>query len=153
MGDFLIMSKKELSRKTILDSHKCGKLTLKECAQKLGLSYRQTKRIWRRYNHELDLGLCHKNRGKTPHNAYSKEFKEQILNLYRKKYLEFGPTFAAEKLLEDDNLLVTAETLRLWLKAEGSWTFRWKYGFLVRASKVRLLSIAKEARTTFKNKE
>lgn len=122
VGDYLIMSKKELERKTLLDSFKCGKLTLKECSKKLNLSYRQTKRIWRRYQQESDAGLCHKNRGKRPCNAYPNECREKILTLYRTKYLEFGPTFAVEKMLEDDGLEVNAETLRIWLKKENLWT-------------------------------
>lgn len=121
MGDYLIMSKKELNRKTILESYRCKKLTLQECARKLDVSYRQMKRIWKRYQREGDQGLCHRSRGKKPSNTYSREFKAKILTLYTKKYLEFGPTFAAEKLLEDDQVPINAETLRLWLKKEGLW--------------------------------
>lgn len=122
MGDYLIMSKKELERKTHLDSVKYGKLTLKECSKKLEISYRQTKRIWQRYQQESDLGLCHKNRGRKPPNTYSREFREKVLRLYRDKYLGFGPTFAAEKLQEDDGIHMNGETLRIWLKKDGLWT-------------------------------
>jgi len=122
MGDLLSMSKKELERKTIMDSYKCGKLTLGDCSKKLGLSYRQTKRIWSRYKHESDRGLCHRSRGKKPSNAYGTRFREKIISLYQGKYLGFGPTFAAEKMREDDKVHIHAETLRLWLKKEGLWT-------------------------------
>lgn len=121
MEDRLIMSKKELDRKTLLESFICGKFTLKEVAYRMCISYRQAKRIWKQYKDQKDKGLQHKNRGKTPKNAYCSEFKNKVLTLYQKKYFEFGPTFAAEKLLEDDNVLVHAETLRLWLKTEGLW--------------------------------
>lgn len=122
MGDFLIMRKNELQRKTLLEGVRHKKLTLKECATRLDISYRQIKRIWGQYQRESDQGLCHKNRGKQPHNAYSNEFRSKILNLYQQKYLEFGPTFAAEKMQEDNNTVVNPETLRLWLKAGGLWT-------------------------------
>lgn len=122
MGDLLIMSKKELERKTLLEGYRNGKLTLVDCAIRLKVSYRQIKRIWARYTTELDAGLCHKNRGRKPQNTYSDAFKSKILDLYEKKYLEFGPTFAAEKLEEDDEIQVNAETLRLWLKAAGLWS-------------------------------
>lgn len=121
MGDYIIMSKKELSRKTILEGYKLGKLTLKDCAQKLGVSYRQIKRIWKRYREESDQGLCHRSRGKQPCNAYSTQFRTNIIELYRQKYREFGPTYAAEKLQEDDDVRINIETLRLWLKQEGLW--------------------------------
>ena len=46
------------------------------------------------------------------------------MQIYREKYLDFGPTLASEKLLEDDGLTVHHETLRLWLKADGLWQAR-----------------------------
>lgn len=122
MEDRLIMSKKELERKTLLDSHDCGKLTLKEVAVKLSLSYRQVKRIWKRYQREREKGLIHKGRKRKPANAHPEIFRNQILEIYQNKYYEFGPTFAAEKLLEDDRKEIHPETLRLWLKAEGLWS-------------------------------
>ena len=44
-----------------------------------------------------------------------------MLALYQTKYKGFGPTLAAEKITEEDNSPILAETLRLWLKAEGLW--------------------------------
>jgi|SRR5579883_117293 len=122
MEDRLIMSKRELERKTLLESYVCGKLTLSEVARCLDISYRQAKRIWGRYKKEKDKGLVHRSRGKVPVNAYSSAFKEQVLSRYEARYYEFGPTFAAEKLLEDDRIAVHPETLRLWLKEAGLWS-------------------------------
>lgn len=122
MEDKIIMSKKDLERKTFLDHHDCGKITLKDVASRLGVSYRQCKRLWKKYKEKAEIGLLHGNRGKRPKNAYSEDFKLAVLKLYEFKYFEFGPTFASEKLEEDDDLLVHPETLRLWLKAEGLWS-------------------------------
>jgi hypothetical protein len=91
------------------------------------VSYRQAKRVLKRYRALQDKGLIHGNRGRQPGNAYAVDFKESILRLYQTKYLEFGPTFAAEKLLDDDGKKVHPETLRLWLKAEGLWTKKRKH--------------------------
>lgn len=121
MEDMLIMSKKELQRKTLLEAYRHGKLTLNEVASRLQISYRQVKRVWRKYKSENDIGLCHKNRGKRSPNAYDELFKLKVINQYQAKYLGFGPTFAAEKLFEDDGILIHAETLRLWLKEAGLW--------------------------------
>ncbi len=127
MEDKLIMSKRELERKTILEHVVCGKLTLKEAASRMKVSYRQARRINKRYCAEKDVGLQHRNRGRKPHNTYSKEYRQKILDLYCKKYMEFGPTFACEKLEEDDHEEVNAETLRLWLKQEGLWNRKRKH--------------------------
>ena len=122
MEDRLIMSKKELERKTLLDNFICKKMTLRDISARINVSYRQTKRIWKKYKEENDRGLQHKNRGKAPKNAYPKMYKDQILGLYQSKYYEFGPTYAAEKMLEDDEVSIHPETLRLWLKAAGLWS-------------------------------
>lgn len=121
MGDLLIMSKNELRRKSILDLVKLGQISQKDAAKRLFLSYRQLKRVYQRYLKEGDGGLIHKSRGRPSSNAYSQEMKQHVLSLYEKKYWDFGPTLAAEKLLEDDNQKLHAETLRLWLKEAGIW--------------------------------
>jgi transposase len=121
MGDLLIMSKKELRRKSILDLVKLGQLTQKDASKRLYLSYRQTKRVYKRYLEEGDVGLMHKSRGQSSSQAYPTEMKKTVLALYEEKYWDFGPTLAAEKLLEDDNQKLHAETLRLWLKEAGIW--------------------------------
>jgi transposase len=118
---------RELERKTILDSIACGKLTLMDAAKRMRVSYRQAKRINKRYRKKGDIGLQHGNRGKKPHNAYLESHKQEILEIYCKKYMEFGPTFASEKLMEDDGRQVNAETLKLWLKQEDLWTRKRKH--------------------------
>lgn len=121
MGDLLIMSKIELQRKSIFDLVKLGQITRLDASKRLYLSYRQTKRAYNRYLKEGDAGLVHKNRGKKSARAKPQEMKKMVLALYEEKYWDFGPTLASEKLLEDDNLQLHAETLRLWLKAAGLW--------------------------------
>jgi transposase len=121
MGDLLIMSKKELRRKSIFDLVKNGQITQLEGSKRLQLSYRQTKRGYQRYMKEGDAGLIHRNRGKISSRAKPEEMKKTVLALYEEKYWDFGPTLASEKLLEDDKLDLHAETLRLWLKEAGIW--------------------------------
>lgn len=126
MGDLLIMSKKELKRKSIFDLVKNGDITRLDASKRLRLSYRQTRRSYQRYLREGDSGLVHKNRGKPSHRAILFSVKQTAIDLYEEKYCDFGPTLASEKLLEEDNIKVHAETLRLWLKAAGIWLPRRK---------------------------
>lgn len=120
-GDRLIMSSKELKRKLILEEILKGRITLKDAAPKMEVCYRQAKRILKRYRKQGDKGLLHMNRGKPPNHAYPDRFKQIVIDLYQEKYLDFGPTFAAEKLLEYDKISVNPETLRLWLLEEKLW--------------------------------
>ena len=96
-----------------------GQVTQKEASRRLYLSYRQTKRAYQRYLKEGAEGLVHRSRGKASSRAYSIEMKQRVLGLYEEKYWDFGPTLAAEKLLEKDNLqlqliqMITMEKNRL----------------------------------------
>ena len=57
------MSEKERLHKAIFEMVKQGRLTLEKAANQVGLSYRQAKRIYKRYKVEGGAGLMHKLRG------------------------------------------------------------------------------------------
>ena len=46
------------------------------------------------------------------------------MTLVRENYIDFGPTFASEKLAEDHGLKVSRETLRKWMQDAGMWLSR-----------------------------
>ncbi len=121
MTDRITMSKKERDRRVIFALVVAGNISKKDARKRLKIGPRQLRRSFARFLAEGDAGLVHKSRGKRSTRAYPEETKSKILRLYREKYLDFGPTFASEKLAEDDNLTIHHETLRLWLKAEGLW--------------------------------
>jgi hypothetical protein len=50
-------------------------------------------------------------------------FRQAVLQAYRARYADFGPTFACEKLA-GEGLRVASQTLRRWLTAEGLWQRR-----------------------------
>ena len=54
------MSRKERDRLTIMVGVKRKELTQVQAAELLCLSYRQTKRVWRRYQAQGDAGLVHR---------------------------------------------------------------------------------------------
>jgi transposase len=122
MGDTVIMSKKELRRKTILDEIIRGRLKIIEASSKLSVCSKTVSRSLKRYKDQGTVGLTHKSRGKPSNRSTPTIYKESIIKIYEEKYLGFGPTFASEKLCEDDGLTVVTETLRLWLKNAGLWS-------------------------------
>lgn len=121
MGDKLIMSTKERRYNEIFAQVLRGYVSLVDCASTLSISYRQTKRLWKRYKLYGAAGLIHRNRGKKSARAKPEGLKKAVIKCYREKYQDFGPTLAAEVLLEEDGLEIHPETLRLWLKSEGLW--------------------------------
>jgi hypothetical protein len=121
----LTMSAKERRRVVVLAGVKAGELKLVEAAQVLGLGYRQTKRVWRRYQDEGDAGLVHRGRGQPGQRRKPAELRARILARYAARYPDFGPTLAAEYLAKE-KLVVDHETLRRWLLTEGQRTVRRK---------------------------
>jgi transposase len=115
----LVMSEKERSRKALMEMVKQGKLKLKQAATQCGISYRQAKRIYRSYKGKGDAGLVHQSRGRSSNRQHP--HRELIISLYKERYEGFGPTLAAEKMLEEDQLEVNHETLRGWLLEAKLW--------------------------------
>ena len=58
------MSTRERKRLTLLTRVAEGMLKLREAAEMMRVSYRQAKRIWRRYREKGDAGLVHRGRGR-----------------------------------------------------------------------------------------
>jgi transposase len=121
------MSGKELKRLGVLGRVEKEALNLVNAAEILGLSYRQMKRVWRRYQEEGAEGLQHRSVGRESGRKKPKKFRVKVLRLVRQKYSgevgeRFGPTLAAEHLGSEDGIEVHPETLRRWMLAEGLWS-------------------------------
>jgi transposase len=113
------MSRKERKRLVIMSGVKRDELTLVQAAGLTGLSYRQVKRVWRRYQDQGDAGLVHRLRGRPSSRRFAPERRARILARVEARYPDFGPTLAAE-YLSQEGLKVDHETLRRWLLAEGT---------------------------------
>jgi len=121
------MSERELRRVAVLGRVAAGELKLVQAAELLELSYRQGKRIWRRYREEGAEGLMHRSAGRSSNRSYAERWRRRVLRLVREKYSgevgeRFGPTLAAEHLAQEDGVEIDAETLRRWMLAEGLWS-------------------------------
>jgi hypothetical protein len=120
----LKMSRKERDRMTIMVGVKRKELTQVQAAELLCLSYRQTKRVWRRYQAEGDAGLVHRLRGQPSLRRKPPALRALALARYaEERYADFGPTLMAEQLAKE-KLVVDHETLRRWRLAEGWRTVR-----------------------------
>ena len=121
------MSAKELTRVEVLSRVKAGTLSLGSAATLLAVSYRQAKRLARRYQAEGAKGLRHRSAGERSHHARPAAERERVLALVREKYTgprheRFGPTLAAEHLASEDGITVHHDTLRRWMLAAGLWS-------------------------------
>ena len=121
------MSKRELGRVEALARVRSKQLRLVDAGRLMRVSYRQAKRLWKRYREEGAAGLKHRSAGRVSNCAHEPKFREKVLRLVGEKYggavgERFGPTLAAEHLASEDDLRVDGETLRRWMLAEGLWS-------------------------------
>ena len=121
------MSTKELRRAGVLARVAAQTLALGSAATLMGVSYRQAKRLYRRYRDGGAAALRHGNVGRPSNRATPAPDRARVLTLVREKYsgdvdTRFGPTLAAEHLASEDGLVVDHETLRRWLLGAGLWS-------------------------------
>jgi transposase len=121
------MSASELKRVGVMERVKAGTLQLGSAAQLLGISYRQAKRVYRRYRAEGAPGLGHRSAGRRSNRAMAPDVRERALTRVREKYSgpvdqRFGPTLAAEHRASEDEIVVDLETLRRWRLEAGLWS-------------------------------
>ncbi|MFY9845410.1 MAG: helix-turn-helix domain-containing protein [Terriglobales bacterium] len=126
------MSSRELERVEVMGRVGSGDLKLSDAAIMLKLSYRQTKRVWRRYRKAGREGLKHGNAGRASNRSKELKFRRRVLHLIKEKYSgsekeRFGPTLAAEHLAEEDGIVMDHETLRRWMLAGRLWSRRRKH--------------------------
>ena len=79
------MSRRELGRVEVLSRLKSRDLRVVDAAALLRLSYRQGKRLWKRYREEGAGGLKHRSAGRRSNRAYGESFRGQVLGLVGEK--------------------------------------------------------------------
>jgi transposase len=119
-GDRIAMSQRERDRSRVLHSVLEGQRTQVEAARLLRLTPRHVRRLLQRLQQGGDAGLVHGLRGQPSNRRKNAKLRRRVLQVYRKDYHDFGPTFAVEKLAER-GLEASPDTLRRWLLAEGLW--------------------------------
>lgn len=121
--DRIPMSQKERDVLKILHGVLQGERSQAEAARLLGKSTRHIRRLQRRLEADGDQALVHGLRGRPSNHRADPAHRQAVLQAYRERYADFGPTFASEKLAEE-GLPVGPQTLRRWLMAEGLWQRR-----------------------------
>ena len=120
----IVMSERELNRIEVLSQVTQSRMTVMTAANVLGLSRRQVHRLLKDFQTEGPAAIRHKARGRRSNNRIDPAIRAFAVTLVRENYIDFGPTFAAEKLAEDHDLKVSRETLRKWMQDAGIWLSR-----------------------------
>jgi hypothetical protein len=119
--DMIMASQEELKRLHVIRKVLERAMKQVRAAEILSLTSRQIRRLAKRVKGEGDRGIVHKSRGKPSNRRIEDKVKARVIRLYQERYKGFGPTLAAEKLLEGQRIQVSDETLRGWLIESGDW--------------------------------
>ena len=119
-----MMSKRDLQRIEVLTEVLAGRRTTESAAAVLDVSIRQVQRLLNRYRDGGGGALIHRARGRASNYQLSAGVRDYALELVRQNYRDFGPTLAAEVLLERHGVEVSRETMRKWMVEAGLWLSR-----------------------------
>jgi transposase len=109
---FLVMSAQERDRSHLIRRTVEKTLSQREASERLGIGVRQFKRLVSAWKRQGDAGLVSRQRGRASNNRLPEVMRQNVARLLRERYLDFGPTLAAEKLAERDGIVVSRETVR-----------------------------------------
>ena len=110
-----------MERHDVIRSCIDGDITNKEASIRLGLKVRQVQRIKRAVEKEKEKGVVHKSKGRSSNNATLDIIADEVEDFFeQKKHVDFGPTFAQEKLASL-GIAMNTETLRLMMIRKKIW--------------------------------
>jgi len=119
--ELISMTTKELSRYDIIKTLIERKINGTDAAKQIGVSVRHIKRLKARAVKFGAAGLIHRSRGRES----NRKLNDRVIALAKKHleetYYDFGPTFATEKLLENHQIKINKETVRLIMVDMGLW--------------------------------
>ncbi len=127
-GDRITMSTREMERLKIVYKAMEKRLTQVKAGELMGVTDRQVRRMLQRVREKGERGIVHGNRGRPSSRKIPKVQEEKIMAFVQKRYSDFGPTFASEKLRECEGIEIGREKLRQWMVAYGLWQVRNRRG-------------------------
>jgi transposase len=106
------MGQRELKRWHLMEMVEAKRITLREAGERIGVSYRQAKRIGRAIRERGIKALVHGNRGRSSNHRLKESLREKVLELSREVYWDFNDTHFTEKLREREGIDLDRETVR-----------------------------------------
>lgn len=120
----IAMSDHEINQFKVLTEVQEKRLRQVDAADILNVSTRHVRRLLNQLATYGAKSLVHAARGRPSNRRYGYDdnFRAEVLKIIREQYFDFSPTFALERLSDQHNLIVSKETLRQWMIADGLWT-------------------------------
>jgi len=123
-GEILQMTHRDIDRLKTLHLASQKKITQGKAAELLNLSREHVNRLCQKIRKGGNRAIIHGLRGRPSNNQPLPGLIEKAEKKLKEKYSDFGPTFAAEKLLEIDGIKLSDETVRKLMIKLGLWKER-----------------------------
>jgi hypothetical protein len=120
----LTMSTKEIDKLKVIQDVLEKRIKQRHAAVLLKLSTRQVRRLCGRVRRQGAKGLLHGLRGQGSNHQLPPGRLEEALDIVRKQYTDFGPTFANEKIEEVHKIFLSTSLLRQGMIRIGLWSPR-----------------------------
>jgi hypothetical protein len=122
--DLITLSKREIERLRIIHRVMGKQMTQVKASELLGITDRQVRNIIGKIRNNGDGAIAHGNRGRVAANKMPAELEARIGGIVKRRYPDFGPKFASEKLEEREEIKVSKEKLRQIMIVKGLWRVR-----------------------------
>lgn len=117
----ITMTKKELRKYEVIKKLINGTINGTLAAAQLCCTVRWVKYLKARVLKYEAQGVVHRARGQRGNRAFTKDKVEKIKTIITQSYADFHPTFAAEKLAENYQIVIGKESLRQYMIQWGLW--------------------------------
>lgn len=133
----ITLTDKEMRKYEVVQQVLNKKLCTKAACDKLKLTDRQLRRLKACVKANGLKAVVHGNRGRTSNRRIDPKKEGQLVDIINKKYHDFGPTFAHEKLVESENMECTKSTVRNVMIRNEIWTPRKTKQFMPHTMRLR----------------
>ena len=117
--NMLKFTAEQLQRLHFLQMAADGYISLRDAAEKIGVSYRQAKRLKQSFLKEGARSVVHGNAGRRSHRSLSDRKRVCIVHLARTRYAGLNDSQITKMLAEEQGITLSRETVRRLLRAEN----------------------------------
>ena len=115
----MTLNQKEQARIRVLVEVERGRMTVRDAAESMNLSVRQTHRILAAFRKEGAAGVAHRNRGRQPEHTLGEEERARVAYLAGTRYQHFNDSHLAEMLAEHEGIRISRSSVRRIRRASG----------------------------------
>lgn len=119
MEGHVTLSRKEIHRCFVLQQVVDGRMSLKDAATTLNISYRNAKRLKKKFAAQGAAGLSHGNRGKPSLKKVANDVQKMVISLANGRYKDFNDVHFTEMLGEREGIVLSREVVRQILRSAG----------------------------------